>query len=83
MVGAHIDKMLLNYLSDRKAQFANLFIYFFIYLQVQGKMNKMLKYDVNNYINARTQTGAIMVQFALQVFPDKVNMPLYRKILME
>jgi len=77
-LGNTIDKYTINYLGQRRGEFAGMAIYLFTFFFLMNKLNKMERNDINYLINPREMSGEIFLNTCLHLFPNKVNLELYR-----
>ena len=83
LFGNSITKYTVNYLGQRRGDFAAGAIYFISFFYITNKLNKYENKDINYLINAREMSGEIYLNTCLHLFPNKVNLEFYRKIMLE
>ena len=72
-LGNRIDKVIFNYMSERRGQYAQILLYVSVFLYCSSYFDNMKKLDLNNLINAREFNGEIMMNIILKTYPHKVN----------
>ena len=82
-VGKTIDKYTINFLGVRRGEFASIAIYICSFYFVTNKLANIERNDINYLINAREMSGEIFVNTCLHFYPNKVNLELYRSIMLE
>lgn len=50
---------------------------------MQNRLNYIERNDINYLINPREASGQIFTNTCLHMFPNKVNLEMYRNIMME
>ena len=83
LFGHNIDKFTTNYLGQRRGEMATIFIYVVGFFYVMNKVNHIERQDINYLINPREMSGEIFMNTCLHFFPNKVNLDLYRGIMLE
>ena len=58
-------------------------VYFFGFFFLMNKLNHMERNDINYLINPREMSGEIFLNTCLHMYPVKVNLELYRTVMME
>ena len=81
--GHNIDKFTTNYLGQRRGEWATMAVYFVSFFYMMHKLNQIERNDINYLINAREMSGEMFLNTALHMFPNKVNLEMYRQIMME
>mmetsp|Transcript_20182 Transcript_20182/g.24928 ORF Transcript_20182/g.24928 Transcript_20182/m.24928 type:complete len:136 (+) Transcript_20182:322-729(+) len=58
-------------------------IYFVSFFYMMHKLNQVERNDINYLINPRESSGEIFMNTCLHMFPNKVNLEMYRQIVLE
>ena len=82
-VGGAIDRTAINYLGQRNGEVAKIFVYVGAFFFLSGRLSGVERNDVNYLINPREMSGEIWMNTCLHMFPSKVNLELYRQIMLE
>lgn len=82
-IGNYIERILLNYLSQRKAQWGQVVLYGFAFLYSFSQLNQGKRLNINHMINPRDYNGEIMMQLTLKYYPHKVNQEKFRQLMMD
>ena len=82
-LGNAIDRYTVNYLGQRRGEWASMAIYIGTFLYINSKLNKVETRDINYLINPRELSGEIFLNTTLHHFPAKVNLELYRQLMIE
>ena len=62
---------------------AAIFFYVAAFIFMQNRLNYIERNDINYLINPREMSGQIFTNTCLHLFPNKVNLEMYRNIMME
>ena len=77
-LGESITKYTVNYLGARRGEWASMAIYFYSFFYVTSKLSSIERNDINYLINPREMSGEIFMNTCLHLYPNKVNLELYR-----
>ena len=83
LFGHNIDRVTTNYLGQRRGEMVSMMVYVVGFFYIMNKLNHIERNDVNYLINPREMSGEIFMNTCLHFFPSKVNLELYRSIMLE
>ena len=81
--GDALNRNCINYLGQRKGEWASIAVYFFGFFFLMNRVNKIERNDINYLINARELSGEVFLNTCLHLYPAKVNLELYRNLMLE
>ena len=82
-LGRSIDRYTVNFLGQKRGEYAAVAMYIIGFFYMMHKMNGFERNDINYLINPREMSGEIYLNTCLHLFPNKVNLELYQRIMME
>lgn len=83
LIGNQLSRVTTNYLGQKRGEVATIAIYFFSFFYFMNKLNKIERNDINYLINSREVSGEFFLNTCLHMYPSKVNLELYRQIVLE
>eukprot|EP00347_Sterkiella_histriomuscorum_P022208 403331296 len=83
LIGNRIDSVLVNYLGTKRGYYAQIGFYVFGFFYMQSLLNNQKRLNINHLINPRDQNGEVALGLVLKYFPHKINIDLFRQIMME
>ena len=81
--GTSIHRFTTNFLGQKRGEIANILVYFTGFFYFMHKMNQIERNDINYLVNPREMSGELYTNTCLHMFPAKVNLEMYRTIMME
>ena len=83
LIGNQLSRMTTNYLGQKRGEVATIAIYFFGFFYFMNSLNKIERNDINYLVNSREASGEFFLNTCLHMYPSKVNLELYRQIVLE
>lgn len=78
LFGATIDRVTMNYLSQKNAMLVQIPIYVVVYFYLNNWMDSREIHDINYLVQPNNFNGEIMLNIAATHIPAKVDLTLYQ-----